>query len=126
MHLTHKALATADVLIIVLYFCVIFAIGFYFSLPPQIILRSESGRHSQRAQLFLLLHEAGDNLWLYIFRHAAGDWGDLSTVDQKLNAEALKEGTRLLSAYHLKDGTKIWLITEWDRSATTALLPEEY
>jgi len=25
----------------------------------------------------------------------------------KANAEALKEGTRLLSAYHLKDGTKI-------------------
>ena len=31
MHLTHKALSTADVLIIVLYFCVVFAIGFYFS-----------------------------------------------------------------------------------------------
>jgi hypothetical protein len=31
----------------------------------------------------------------------------------KANAEALKEGTRLLSAYHLKDGTKIWIITEW-------------
>jgi hypothetical protein len=44
----------------------------------------------------------------------------------KANAEALKEGLRLLSAYHLKDGTKIWVITEWDRSATTVLLPEEY
>jgi hypothetical protein len=44
----------------------------------------------------------------------------------KANAEALKEGTRLLSAYHLRDGVKIWVITEWDRSVTTALLPEEY
>ena len=34
--------------------------------------------------------------------------------------------TRLLSAYRLKDGAKIWIITEWDRSVTTVLLPEEY
>lgn len=71
-------------------------------------------------------HEAGDNLLLYILRHAAGDWGDLSGEDMRANAEALKEGTRLLSAYHLNDDTKIWIITEWDRSATTVLLPEEY
>lgn len=30
-HLTHKILSTADILIIGLYFCIIFAIGFYFS-----------------------------------------------------------------------------------------------
>jgi hypothetical protein len=44
---------------------------------------------------------------------------------------ALKEGTRLLSAYHLKDGTKIWVITDAAdqqrrRASTTAILPEEY
>jgi hypothetical protein len=50
----------------------------------------------------------------------------LSGADMRANAEALKEGTRLLSAYHLKDGRKLWIITEWDRSVTTALLPEEY
>jgi len=70
--------------------------------------------------------ESGDNLWLFILRHAAGDWGDLSAADMLANARALKEGTRLLSAYHLKDGTKIWIITEWDRSVTTTLLPGEY
>jgi hypothetical protein len=71
-------------------------------------------------------HQSGDNLLLFICRHAAGDWGDLSAADLKANCDALKEGTRLLSAYHLRDRTKIWIITEWDRSATTALLPEEY
>ena len=30
-HYTHKVLSTADILIIALYFCVVFAIGFYFS-----------------------------------------------------------------------------------------------
>lgn len=39
--------------------------------------------------------------------------------------------SRLLSAYLLKDGTKIWIITEaaddnGKREATTILLPEEY
>jgi hypothetical protein len=59
-------------------------------------------------------------------RHARGDWGDLSSEDKLANKRALEEGTRLLSAYHLKTGQKIWIITEWDRSATTVLLPEEY
>jgi len=31
-----------------------------------------------------------------------------------------------MSAYHLNDQTKIWVITERDRNATTILLPEEY
>lgn len=31
VHLTHKVLSTADILIIAVYFCVVFAIGFYFS-----------------------------------------------------------------------------------------------
>jgi SSS family solute:Na+ symporter len=35
LHLTHKALSTTDILIIVLYFCVVFAIGFYFSLKER-------------------------------------------------------------------------------------------
>jgi len=35
-------------------------------------------------------------------------------------------GWRILSSYTLSDGTKIWIITEADRSATMVLLPEEY
>ncbi len=31
VHLTHKVLSTADLIIIAVYFCVVFAIGFYFS-----------------------------------------------------------------------------------------------
>jgi hypothetical protein len=59
-------------------------------------------------------------------RHARGDWGDLCDEDREANDLALKNGARLLSAYHTKTGTKFWIITEWDRSATTVLLPEEY
>jgi hypothetical protein len=47
--------------------------------------------------------------------------------DWAANERALLEGTRLLSAYQLPStGEKIWVITEWDRSATTLLLPSEY
>ena len=59
-------------------------------------------------------------------RHANGDWGDLDPEDRKANDLSLKDGSRLLSAYHAKDGTKFWIITEAGRSMTTVLLPEEY
>ena len=46
--------------------------------------------------------------------------------DAQENELALQAGYRLLSAYDLGNGMRIWLITEWDRSATTLLLPSEY
>ena len=66
----------------------------------------------------------------YLARHQQGDWGDLDSHDLKANELALKEGSRILSAYHFQPAIgvsiKIWVITEADRSVTTALLPEEY
>ena len=58
-------------------------------------------------------------------RHANGDWGSLCEDDKKANEDALEYGGRLFSAYEFAGG-KIWIITEWDRSATTILFPEEY
>jgi hypothetical protein len=64
---------------------------------------------------------------LLLARHIHGDWGDLSIEDATANELALLTGTRLLSSYNLPDGrSKIWVITEADRSVTTILLPEEY
>ncbi len=60
-------------------------------------------------------------------RHGQGDWGELCDEDKKANDEALKSGEeRLFSAYEKEGFPKIWIITEWDRSVTTTLLPEEY
>jgi hypothetical protein len=51
----------------------------------------------------------------------------VDTEDWRANERALLEGTRLLSAYELpRTGETVWVITEWDRSATTILLPTEY
>lgn len=62
----------------------------------------------------------------YLQRHERGDWGDLDSDDRRANDAALLHGTRLLSAYTLGDGTRIWIITEADRSSTVILTPDEY
>lgn len=59
-------------------------------------------------------------------RHATGDWGEVCDEDKKSNDRALRTRDRLLSAYTTKNGVKFWIITEWDRSVTTVLLPDEY
>jgi len=61
-------------------------------------------------------------------RHSYGDWGDCCDEDKKINDAALnpKNPCRVLSVYKFEDGRVLWLITEWDRSVTTALLPSEY
>ena len=61
-----------------------------------------------------------------LVRHLSGDWGDVCEQDRKENEFSLKEGFRLLSVYRDTDGTKFWIITEADRSATTVLLPEDH
>ena len=68
----------------------------------------------------------GENPINYIVRHMNLDPGSLGADDQLANLEAVREGTRVFSAYELRDGTRIWIITEADRSATTLLLPEDY
>ena len=61
-----------------------------------------------------------------LIRHVTGDWGDLPDEDKEENALSVEKGFRIFSSYKLESGAKIWLITEWDRSVTTFLLPSEY
>ena len=60
-------------------------------------------------------------------RHRNGDWGDLVDEDKKMNDDAIIEGqeSRVLSKYAV-NGRDVYVITEWDRSVTTLLLPSEY
>lgn len=67
-----------------------------------------------------------------LHRHFSGDWGDVPPEDARANNDACKNDGRVLSAYRLKDLTyltpekTLWIITEADRSVTTALFPSEY
>lgn len=54
------------------------------------------------------------------------DWGNTEESDKKLNDEAVKcKNDRILAVYQTSKG-KIWIITEYDRSITTILYPDEY
>ncbi len=78
------------------------------------------------------LRACGANAFHYLRRHAACDWGDLDEADKAANTAALASGARIMSAYTLPDGTKLWVITDAEidnnhhRQATTFLLPDEY
>jgi len=77
------------------------------------------------------MEQSGQSPAEFLDHHVRGDWGTVSQGDGELNDEAVKDGSRILSAYVTNSGTKIWIITEakddnGKRAATTILLPEEY
>jgi hypothetical protein len=72
------------------------------------------------------LERAGISGVEFIRRHVTGDWGDVPPEDAQENTLSVEQGFRILSAYTLDTGVRIWIITEADRSATTILLPDEY
>ena len=80
------------------------------------------------------LMEKDDHFYHFVMvslsRHISCDWGDICAEDKELNDSALVPGSegRLFSAYENADHPdwRIWVITEWDRSATTVLFPDEY
>ncbi len=60
-------------------------------------------------------------------KYAKCDWGDTCYEDKKSNENAVINGERILAVYiYPETGEKIWIITEWDRSVTTILFPDEY
>ena len=73
------------------------------------------------------LGKVGQTPLVLLARHVRGDWGELCERDRQDNELSLERGLRLLSSYRIaSDDTRLWVITEADRSVTTILLPEEY
>jgi hypothetical protein len=70
--------------------------------------------------------QAAEDPHPYLLRHQQLEAGELSFEDQRENEFSVKEGCRILSAYRLRTGVKFWVITEWDRSSTCMLLPNNY
>lgn len=54
------------------------------------------------------------------------DWGDLDKEDSQMNDEALENGNDRILAHYKTSRDDIYIITEWDRSATTILFTHEY
>ena len=69
----------------------------------------------------------GVDLLAFLARHLCGDWGEeLCAQDRRANERDLIQGRMVMSSYRTANGDKLWIITEWDRSRTTILLPAEY
>lgn len=61
-------------------------------------------------------------LWNSFARYKNCDWGDIPHEDKKMNDSAVKNGDdRIVARYN-----DIYIITEWDHSATTILFIDEY
>ena len=77
--------------------------------------------------------EAAEGLLIQLLtKHGLMDGGCLDTEDQQANLQALKDGSRIFSAFMLpRTQVKIWIITEAlndeeQRASTCLLLPEDY
>ena len=66
----------------------------------------------------------------FLVQHESGNWGEVCEEDRETNEHALKDGSRLFSVYEIEgeneSKTRFYVITEWNREATTILLPEDY
>ncbi|NKA93526.1 plasmid related protein [Ralstonia solanacearum] len=91
-------------------------------LPPRLRL----GQLLATPAAVAALSVAGVSVFKLLNRHARGDWGDLSEENHQQNNLAAMSGQRVLSSYLLSTGQKVWVVTEWDRSMTTVLLPDDY
>lgn len=53
------------------------------------------------------------------------DWGTLCDEDKAECDKAVKNGDQMIMGAYARDGEEIWIITEWNHSATTILFPHE-
>jgi hypothetical protein len=73
------------------------------------------------------IEEAKQCLMFFLGMHMTGAWGDLDAHDRKMNLRAVIQGNdRIMSCYLTRNGDKLYIITEHDRSSTTILLADEY
>ena len=79
-----------------------------------------------------LLERHGVQPATLLHRHVHGDWGDMDKHDRAANDAALKDGSRIFSAYVINKD-KFWVITEaasdddcFTRASTCVMLPQDY
>ena len=73
-----------------------------------------------------VLEKAGVPIWSLVSRHVSGDFGEVDEHDRQANEDAITSGERVLSAYTVGTGDRLWVLTEADRSSTCVLRPEDY
>jgi hypothetical protein len=92
----------------------LFSLGNVVATPTALALLQE---HSASVPQLLSLHQTGVG------------WIELSDLDRNANWRAAFGAERVLSAFNIGTSdqpVRIWIITEWDRSVTTILRPQDY
>lgn len=89
-------------------------------------LRFKPGRIFATPAAVEVIADANVSVVSLLIRHIRGDWGDLAESDRQQNELSVDAGLRILSSYVLPNQQTVWVITEWDRSSTTILLPGDY
>ena len=92
-------------------------------------MKFKTGRLMQTAGIVDAISQSkefGNFVAASLKRYCACDWGEVGKEDFECNDEAIKSGARIFAVYLDKYDTKIWIITEADRSCTTILFPDEY
>lgn len=72
------------------------------------------------------MEQAGVDPAALLARHAIGDWGNVSREDWERNNACAEGVTGSLLSLYLVGEEHLWVYTEWDRSRTTVLMPDEY
>ena len=91
-----------------------------FTLPDQ--MRFRPGKLFISSSCADLVREDQLNAQHYLERHLRGDWGDVSEQRQRANDYGVEHGEFLMSQYVLTPTSKLWIITEGDRSMTHLIL----
>lgn len=68
---------------------------------------------------------AGFDPLVLMWRHATGDFGDVQQEDIDANHTSIADGSRIYSRYLVGLDLAVWLVTEWDRSASEFSLESE-
>ena len=78
------------------------------------VARFQPGRVVISAALHFALDEEESVLVAGLLnRHLAGDWGDLDDLDRMMNEAAIKDGSRIVSAYNeVIPGVDVYVITD--------------
>ncbi len=93
--------------------------GNNFKLGQIVVTRGIDDRMTESKDFINFVQES-------LSRLMACGWGDSYVAGSNSNDYAVKNEERILAVYTYADDTRIWIITEWDRSMTTILFPEEY
>jgi hypothetical protein len=91
----------------------------------------ELGRVVATPACLAALAEAGQTPQELVTRHLRLERGELCADDHDANQMSSTDGSRILSAFRLTTGEKVWVLTEavgddGKRASTCLLLPEEY